>query len=211
MVGLQRHFDQAAKGWDQDLQRVRMAEGIADAMVRHVRLHADQVLLDYGAGTGLIALKLLPYVGKVVAVDNSQGMLKALEEKMAVQKIGNVELFQGSVEDTGTRLPAADVIVSSMVLHHVRDTAAAARSFWAALRPDGQIAIADLDEEDGTFHSDPHAARHYGFNRQAFQNIFTGAGFEDIRFHDAYVRVRPLENGKEKTFTIFLMTACKRR
>lgn len=205
------HFDQAAKGWDQDPQRVRMAEGIAGAMIRHLRLNADQVLLDYGAGTGLISLKLRPYVGKVVAVDNSQGMLNALAEKLAKQKIGTVEVCHGSVEDADFRLPAADVIASSMALHHIQDTRAVARAFWEALRPGGQLAIADLDEEDGTFHSGPGAARHHGFNRQAFQNIFAGAGFEDIRFHDAYVRVRPLENGKEKTFTIFLMTACKRR
>ncbi len=205
------HFDHAAKEWDQDLQRVRMAEGIADAMVRHLRLQADQVLLDYGAGTGLIALKLRPYVGKVVAVDTSQGMLDALAAKLAQQQIGNVELFKGSAEDAGVQLPAADVIASSMALHHIQDTRAVARAFWAALRPDGQLAIADLDEEDGTFHSAPGAARHNGFSRSELHKIFAGAGFEDIRFHEAYRRVKTLKNGKEKTFTIFLMTARKPR
>jgi tRNA (cmo5U34)-methyltransferase len=208
---MKTHFDQAAKGWDQDPQRVRMAESIAEAMIQRLQLRPDQVLLDYGAGTGLIALKLLPFVRKVVAVDTSQGMLDVLGEKLAKQKVANVEFLKGSVENTTVRFPAVDVIVSSMALHHVQDTEAAANVFWAALRPGGQMAIADLDEEDGAFHTESNAAMHKGFNRLEFQKIFAGAGFEDIRFHEAYALVKPLKNGKEKTFPIFLMTARKRR
>lgn len=202
-------FDRAAAGWDQDPERVRMAEGIADVMIRHLQLHAGQVLVDYGAGTGLIALKLQPHVHKVIAVDASQGMLEALREKADRKQIANIEILRGSLEAGTAALTPADVLVSSMVLHHIRDTVAAAKYFWSALKPGGQIAIADLDQENGDFHSEPGAAQHHGFNRAELGKVFANAGFQTVRFHDACTRRKRREDGTEKAFSVFLMTALK--
>lgn len=206
---MNNRFDQAAGSWDRNERRVRMAEGIAGAMLRHLRLKPDQVLLDYGAGTGLVALKLLPYVRKIVAVDASHGMLDALGGKLAENHVPNVELLHGMIEDRSFQLPAADVIVSSMVLHHIRDTAAAAGAFWAALKPGGQIAVADLDEENGEFHGDPRAAAHNGFSRPDFRRRFEQAGFKSVRFDDACSVRKTVAGGRERDFSIFLMLAEK--
>lgn len=206
---MNNHFDQAAALWDQDEQKVRMAESIAGVMIRNLNLKPDQVVMDYGTGTGLIALKLRPHVRQVLAVDTSQGMLDKLKEKLARMKIVNVEVLKASVEDGNDHFPAVDVIISSMTLHHIQDTAKVAKEFWMALKPGGQIAIADLDEDNGEFHSDPNSARHNGFNRPELQKVFESTGFKEIEFHEAYTRIKFLKNGKEKEFTIFLMTANK--
>jgi ubiquinone/menaquinone biosynthesis C-methylase UbiE len=206
---MNNRFDQAAALWDKDQQRVRMAESIADVMAAHLQLKADQILMDYGTGTGLIAMKLLPYVRRVVAVDTSQGMLDALGEKLALKKNGNVDLLNGSAEDENVHFPAVDVIVSSMALHHVQDIGAAAKSFWKALNSGGQIALADLDEENGEFHVDPGSAVHNGFNRAKLQTIFERAGFKNLKFRSAYELQKRMANGQEKTFALFLMTAIK--
>jgi tRNA (cmo5U34)-methyltransferase len=202
-------FDQIAGLWDKDEQRVRMAENIAEEMIRNLELQKDHVLLDYGTGTGIIALKLQPYVKKVIAIDSSQGMLDTLSIKLTKNEITNTEILKGSVEDKTFHFPAVDVIVSSMVLHHIKDIKAAAKAFWDALKPNGQIAIADLDEDNGEFHADPNAAMHNGFNHAKLQNIFLNAGFKSIRFREAYTVKKQSAKGKESVFKIFLMLAQK--
>jgi len=108
---MNNRFDQEASQWDQQERRVKMAAGIADAMSGVLQLGPDRDLLDFGAGTGLVSLKLQPHVRKVFAFDTSAGMLRTLGDKLAQERIGNVELVQGEPGESSPRLPAVDVIV----------------------------------------------------------------------------------------------------
>jgi ubiquinone/menaquinone biosynthesis C-methylase UbiE len=206
---MNNRFDQEALMWDHNERRLRMAETIADCMISNLDLNTDRVLLDFGTGTGLVALKFQPLVKKVIAFDTSAGMLKALGEKLTQHRITNVELLQGTGEEENLSLPQVDIIVSSMALHHVSNIKGAAEVFGKALKPGGQLAIADLDEENGLFHGDTPDVRHNGFNRVELQNIFIEAGFKDIRFQKAHELTKPTPSGSPKLFTIFLMTARK--
>ena len=204
---MNNRFDQEASQWDQQEPRVKMAVAIAEAMSRSLRLGLDQDLLDFGTGTGLIALRLQPHVRKVFAFDTSAGMLRALGDKISRNRITNVELVQGMPSETMPKLPAVDIIVSSMALHHVRDTLGLARAFKTALRRGGQLAIADLDPEGGLFHSDHTDVMHDGFDRKELAGILVAAGFSDIEFRDAYDLEKPIADGTLLPFKIFLMTA----
>ena len=46
--------------------------------------------MDFGAGTGLLTLGLLPYVAHVTAVDASDEMLQVLADKLKAMGIKNV-------------------------------------------------------------------------------------------------------------------------
>jgi hypothetical protein len=70
------------------------------------------------------------------------------------------------------------------------------------LEPNGFIAIADLDSEDGSFHSDNIGVYHYGFNREKLENIAKKVGFKNIKFELASTINKP-----HAKFTVFLMTA----
>jgi tRNA (cmo5U34)-methyltransferase len=72
---LNNHFDQVAGEWDQDQNRLRMAENITQALLAAIPFQKNQVILDFGAGTGNVALTILPHVKKVYALDSSPGML----------------------------------------------------------------------------------------------------------------------------------------
>jgi len=200
-------FDQEASQWDQQDRRVKMAADIADAMSGVLQLGPDRDLLDFGAGTGLVSLKLRPHVRKVFAFDTSAGMLRALGDKLAQEHIGNVELVQGAPGESSPRLPGVDVIVSSMALHHVRDIPAIARAFKSALRSGGQLAIADLDPEGGQFHAEHDDVLHDGFDHNRLREIFAAEGFVDISFREACAIEKPIADGSLRRFSIFLMTA----
>jgi ubiquinone/menaquinone biosynthesis C-methylase UbiE len=204
---MDNRFDQEANRWDQEERRVKLAAGIANAMLGALQLGRDLELLDFGAGTGLVTLKLQPHVGKVYAFDTSAGMLQALADKLAQDRISNVELVAGTAAETSPRLPTVDIIVSSMALHHVRDIAAIARVFRSALRPGGQLAIADLDPEGGQFHTEHGDVMHDGFDHDQLRETFAAAGFADITFRQASAVEKPIADGSLRKFTIFLMTA----
>jgi 2-polyprenyl-3-methyl-5-hydroxy-6-metoxy-1,4-benzoquinol methylase len=127
----------------------RISEGVSAALLARVALRADQTVLDFGAGTGLLTGRVAPRVAKVIAVDVSPAMLAQLAAKPELQ---------GCVETVCQDLLAtplgrtADVIVTAMAMHHVEDTAPLMRALHAHLAPGGQVALADLDREDGTFH-----------------------------------------------------------
>ena len=202
-------FDDVAAEWDQVPLRVRMAEVLAGEMIRHLDPRPGQIVMDYGTGTGLIALKLCPHVAKVVAADTSEGMLAVLREKISQAGITTIEPRRWGIDQDPDDLPGFDAVVSSMTLHHIKDTSAVARAFYRLLVPGGRIALADLDEENGDFHGNAQATEHNGFNRAALRAVFDQAGFTGLEFHDAHTVVKPLADGREKPFSIFLLTGSK--
>ena len=57
-----------------------------------------------------------------------------------------------------------------MVLHHVNDIEKIIGKFYRLLNPGGYLAIADLYEEDGSFHGDGFTG-HKGFNMDSLSGI----------------------------------------
>ena len=192
-----RDFNIEAKTWDQNAGRVKVANSIADAMIKTLRLEKSQTLLDFGAGTGLVALRLLPCVAKVTAVDSSRGMLDALGEKLAANNIDGVELLLWD-DARDEALPPADVIVSAMTMHHIADVAGVAKTFYAALSPGGQIAIADLAPDGGQFHSDNTGVEHEGFDERHLTSLFEAAGFHSLKVETACSFEKPAKDGALK-------------
>jgi ubiquinone/menaquinone biosynthesis C-methylase UbiE len=202
------YFEKAAVIWDKDPGRVQMAQAIADAMITALKPNGKELVMDYGTGTGNIALRIVPHVHRIIAVDSSKGMLDVLQEKLSHDRISTVEIREWSIGKDPALLPHFDIIVSSMTMHHVRDTAGAARAFYSMLIPGGRIAIADLDLDNGEFHETPGIAEHEGIDRKYLQQVFEKAGFDSVRFLEAAtIQKTSSHTGKLRDFTIFLMTA----
>ncbi len=205
------YFEKAAVVWDKDPGRVQMAKTIADAMINALHPHGTELVMDYGTGTGNIALGIAPHVRRIIAVDSAKGMLEVLKEKLVNDGITTIEPREWSIGQDTVDLPVFDLILSSMTMHHVRDTAAAARTFHKLLQHGGKIAIADLDSDNGEFHEAPGIAEHDGIDRKNLQRIFEEAGFDSIRFSQAAtIHKTSSRTGKPRDFMIFLMTAERR-
>ncbi len=57
--------------------------------------------MDYGTGTGNIALRIAPQVKKIIAVDSAKGMLEVLKEKLLADGITTIEPREWSIgQDT---------------------------------------------------------------------------------------------------------------
>lgn len=195
------HFDQAAATWDLTERRVALAHAVAEAIAARVPLSQEMAVLDFGCGTGLVTLKLASQVGSINGADTSPGMLRTLAEKAAAQDTP-VRLIPLDTAGTGDLGGPYDLIVSSMTLHHVADVPALFRQFTRHLHPGGHVALADLDEEDGSFHDASMAIFHRGFSREQIQSWLKDAGFQEIHMETATVIQK-----EGKDYPVFLASA----
>ena len=196
-------FDQAAPTWDLVDRRVLLARGVTEAIVARASLSKDQSVLDFGCGTGLVTLALGPLVGSITGADTSTGMLETLAEK--ARSLGfSVPLRHLGADGSADLGGPYDLIVSSMTLHHVADVPALFRRFAQQLQPDGRVALADLDAEDGTFHEDATGVHHNGFSREQIKEWLAAAGFDTIEVETATTTAK-----EGRGYAIFLATAHK--
>jgi len=206
---MNNRFDQDAASWDAKEYRIRLAENVAAAIRREVKLNPDMELLDFGCGTGLVSLSLAPEVASLTGVDNSAGMLEVFMDKAAGNNQGNVKCLNLNLGD-GDALPGAyDLILSSMTFHHVKDIPAVIRVLFNALKPHGYLCVADLDPDHGLFHSDNTDVHHFGFEREVMMEFFRSAGFSKVRAATAATMPRVGDDGVEREFSIFLVTGVK--
>ncbi len=194
-------FEDKAKDWDERPVPVQISQAVGALLHERVAWTPEMKVMDFGAGTGLVASHIAQHVDRVVAVDVSPAMLDALAKKPELE--GKVETrCQDIVEEPLGE--SFDAVVSAMALHHVEDTAAAVKRFHEHLKPGGQLALADLDAEDGSFHPPgTDGVFHHGFERGSLQRTLEAAGFESVHFETAV----EIEKDGGSTYPIFLVTA----
>ena len=196
------HFNEKAKNWDADEMIKNLSSAVGAAILKNTHLSDKMKVMDFGAGTGLISSHVAPLVNKIVAVDISETMLDKLVAKPELQD--KVEAVCQNILDK----PLAaqfDLIMSAMAMHHVKDSNKLVQTFSDHLASGAQLALADLDREDGSFHpADVEGVFHSGFERYDLKNLLKKHGFENIHFFTAHTVVK-----EEKKYPIFLVIATK--
>ncbi len=202
------NFDERAKDWDSDPKKVERARVVADAIRNAVPLSANMNALEYGCGTGLLSFALQDDLGQITLADTSQGMLDVLNEKIA--NSGVMSMHPVRLDLATDPLPAEKyhITYSLLVLHHIHDAKGILNKFHDVLEPNGYLIVADLDKEDGSFHTDGTADVHKGFSQSELRKWVEDAGFGNVQFSTAY-EIKKEVGGKEKSFPVFLMVAQK--
>lgn len=175
------HFKDRASIWDSGDTRVNGAKVIADAIMKKIKLQKDMKLMDFGVGTGLLGFEIARHVESMVGVDTSKHMLEKLKEKNTQElsiEPWHVDIVKNPTDEI------FDGIISSMTLHHVEDLKLFFETIYKNLNDDGFIAIADLELEDGSFHSDNTGVFHFGFDSEKLCEIVMACGFKDVMFEN---------------------------
>jgi ubiquinone/menaquinone biosynthesis C-methylase UbiE len=197
-------FDPLAPTWDDHPDRRQLADDLIAALRRWAPIQSDWTVLDYGCGTGALTLQLAPLVRQVLAIDSSRGMLDVLSAKAQTQGLTTVECLLTDFETAPPPRTSCHLIVSAMTLHHLAQIDHVLRIFFQLLTPGGYLALADLDEEDGSFHGRQDGVHHHGFNRARLTDQLTAAGYHSIDISTAAQRVK---NGRH--YPVFLAKARK--
>ena len=196
------YFKLKADSYDKDAKRVNNVDNIANSVLSNIRLDKTMHIMDFGSGTGLLLERVAPFVKKITAVDISESMTKQLNEK---RKLLDCEIEILQIDLAKTKLDMKfDGIISSMTMHHIKDTQAMFNDFYTMLNDNGVIAISDLDIEDGSFHNEDTGVFHFGFDRKEFMDKAIAAGFKNVKITSASIDEKP--QGK---YSVFLLTGNK--
>jgi ubiquinone/menaquinone biosynthesis C-methylase UbiE len=201
-------FDERAADWDSP-EHVARAEEAADAFVAAVPIPAGTRAVELGAGTGLLGLAIRDRVGvarlaELVLTDPSTGMLEVAAAKVRDRGLAGVTTARlDLVADPPPPGAPFDLALSVLMLHHVEDTPAALAAVRRLLVPGGRLALADLDAEDGSFHTaEAEGIHHHGFDRSHLRRVVEAAGFTDVAFGTAATVER-----EGRMYPLFLLVA----
>ena len=178
-------------------------------MIRELSPTPDMDVLDFGCGTGLLTLALQPFVRSITGVDSSSGMLNVFQTKIKEQHLNNVKANQLDLDKGDVLKDSYHLIVSSMTLHHIKNISSLLKQFYSILLPTGCLAVADLDLDDGKFHSNNDGVFHFGFDREKLRKSFAEAGFDNIQDISAAEIEKETLNNEIRQFTVFLMVGKK--
>lgn len=197
------YFHEKSKIYENEAARTNNVKNIGEAILE--RLTYDKTathVMDFGSGTGLLTEQIAPFVRKMTTIDISPSMNEALRAKK--DQLG-CELTMLELDLVNTELDENfDGIISSMTIHHVEDVQALFHKFYRLLNSGGTIALADLDKEDGTFHTEDMGVFHFGFDQEKFVAWAQKAGFEDVSIEIVSVAKKPYGD-----YPIFLLTGRK--
>ena len=197
-------FDLVASSWDSNSKRVQIAKSAADKILEIVPIKDNFDVLDYGCGTGLLGFGLSEFVKSVTGMDSSKAMIEEFNKKSQELNFENSNAIFHDINDNYLPKNSFDLIVSSMTLHHIKDTGDFVAKSVESLRSDGYLCISDLVKEDGTFHeSGNDGVWHFGFELDDLKKIFESNGMQVIFLEEIYI----VE--KNKNYPIFLIVGKK--
>lgn len=195
-------FQHKADNYEEDNNRVANVQNIANSILAEVDFNQSMEIMDFGSGTGLLLEKIAPFVKKITAIDMSTSMNKKLNDK---KHLLACELEILKVDLSKTKLDKKfDLIISSMTLHHIENIKDILTDFYNMLNKNGSIALADLDIENGDFHTEDTGVYHFGFDRDKIVELANNVGFKNIKIQSSSIAYKP-----HGAYPIFLLTGTK--
>ncbi|RUA07456.1 MAG: class I SAM-dependent methyltransferase [Flavobacteriia bacterium] len=201
-------FDKEAQNWDQNQERVDRAKVFAEEILSFIKPEKEMTAMEFGSGTGLLSEQMKDHFQSISLVDTSEGMIKVLKEKIAEKQLSNFHPFLTDLTKDPFSKKNIDVIYTSMTLHHIINLNQILGVFNSLLNKNGYLCIADLEKEDGTFHSGDGFEGHFGFDKEELTGLLSKNGFRVV-YYTRPITLKKEREGIVKDFPLFLMIAQK--
>jgi ubiquinone/menaquinone biosynthesis C-methylase UbiE/DNA-binding transcriptional ArsR family regulator len=173
----QVYFNQVAGRFDRVYGPGRSWQGFGHLLLRIV---PPLIVADLGSGEGLLGELLARRCKQVIAVDNSEKIVKFGADKARKNGLKNLEFRLGDLQNPPIEPASVDVVIMSQALHHAADPAAAVAAAHRLLRPQGQILILDLQKHGFEKAYDSYGDRWLGFEESDLHRWLDDAGFKKI-------------------------------
>jgi 2-polyprenyl-3-methyl-5-hydroxy-6-metoxy-1,4-benzoquinol methylase len=201
-------FDQKAADWDKNKMNLERTLVLAEQLKKVIPFKPELKVMEFGAGTGLLSFYLKDHFSEITLMDSSLEMLKMAEQKMNEADRLKIKTLFFNIETEEYSGKKFDIIYSQMVLHHLKETAIIFRKFYQMLNPGGILAIADLYEEDGSFH-DFNQDVHKGFDPEKLASLLQQQKFHHTSSIPSFVIRKEVSPQIFKNFPLFLLTTNK--
>jgi len=126
-------------------------EEAPDVALNVLKIPAGAAVADIGAGSGFITERLSARVGptgRVFANDVQPQMLEILSRRLALKRITNVTLVQGTVDDPKLAPASVDLELMVDVYHELSQPQVMLRHLREALKPGGRLVLLEYRKED---------------------------------------------------------------
>ena len=172
---MKHDFNHKAETFDSP-KNIFLANLVCQAVEKQIDLLSDKGILDFGGGTGLLALPLANQAKLVTLVDISAKMLEQARLKAEQQDIKNIQFLEQDLLANPLE-QEFELIVVCRVLHHMPDLDAALSLFHQHLKEDGQLLLADFTKTE---------ANHHGFELAELENKLIQHGFSSVHSQILY-------------------------
>ncbi|MGF7138199.1 class I SAM-dependent DNA methyltransferase [Roseimarinus sediminis] len=196
-------FDSKAAGWDDNPKRIKLVDKVWEVLDRQIDFSGIKSAMDYGCGTGLLGFKFIDKVSSLTFCDTSEGMLAQVEKKSAYYGTKNARLLKADLSTAPLPADRFDLIASMLVLHHVEHPGELLARFHQMLNDDGLFCWIDLEEEDGSFHTDSEEIHHHGFSREQVSGYMKDNGFV-VNFYSDELYVEKEKDGQTVHYPLYI-------
>jgi ubiquinone/menaquinone biosynthesis C-methylase UbiE len=120
-VGTDYESEEEVEKYDKRMSLFRNISGEVEEVVQSLDLKPDQVLLEYGCGTGEFSIEASRCCREVYAVDVSPVMLKYAEKKAGKRGRENIRFIESGFLNYRHSGDLPDAVVTQIALHHLPD------------------------------------------------------------------------------------------
>jgi ubiquinone/menaquinone biosynthesis C-methylase UbiE len=139
-------------------------------------------------------------------------MIEIAKYKAHNLDIENMEIEQIDLFSTKLENKQYNLIITSLVLHHIVDIQKIIKRFYELVKADdGYICIVDINKEDGSFHKNEQGfIGHNGFDPSELEMIAGSFGFKPYHQKTFYSKSKNV-NGKQVDYSLFILVLKKGR
>lgn len=172
-----KYFDDVASQWDK-MRETFFSEAVREKAFAVANIQPDEFAADIGAGTGFITEGLVQKGLRVIAIDQSEEMIRETQKKF--QDIAEIDYRKGDAESLPVENESVDYVFANMYLHHVESPPDAIKEMVRILKPGGKLIITDMDEHNFEFLKTEQYDHWMGFKREDVKHWFIEAGLKEV-------------------------------
>lgn len=137
-------WNRFSRGWHRwDSYNMKFLKPIGDAIINELKISETDKVLDVASGTGEPGLSIATLLrkGSVTAVDISEQMLEAAQEKALAKGLNNFETFVCDVSDLSLNHDSFNKLSCRMGFMFFPDMQLAAERMYQVLKKEGRISV----------------------------------------------------------------------
>lgn len=176
-----------APPWRDDAERdLRVASELPALIFAMAGLSVERATaVDAASGDGSALDLLAPTFTRVIAVEQSDALLKLAAARIAMRGYENIELHRGDIADREVRRlvgVGANVVLACRILHHAQQPDHAMAALAALLAPGGELIVVDYQPHQDERLRTQRADVWLGFSREELLRLAKLAGLVQVRW-----------------------------